>query len=546
MTLRIVRNDNLFRIESKDISTNWISDTPENRKAMIVFLRLLLDSNGRPLFTHQQLAEIVKSSNRQAASNHYESFVACGCDFLSFLTRKRKVNEEVCSAVLSTLMEDRLALVSEVAQKVNVILNRADISEMNIQSALESISFKEVRGTIQKRLAKGEAHYKEQYLLDEMMRTFSSEGGDASSRRDEAWKKKGITIPEMEGMPLSDPTAIRSLLTPQASLSNIKHPLQWVCFIMALYYHGLPLSVLGRWFNVHKTTILRWIISLTLCLWPLVYSWINKRVKAKVVYIDEKWLKIKGKWHYWFVVLDSDTGLPVIASLLYNKSKWSFSWIGTLLKQLKKVPRIFITDGMLGYDYIQEAIGQRVHRILCHFHHQQGITHYLRDRFKEEEIPQRKKEMKKILQTDDKRTVRRRFEKLKSIAKKLCIEKWVTETERKLPKLLPAVGSKKIEKTNNAIERFFRAFNRFYKIRCGFFSIISAKRELIFFMLMYLFIKQPQTGKAPLESIMPEVKDMPFYLLLNDPIVLLMNNENVNIKYKMADFNTKELIAMQI
>lgn len=527
----IVKNDNRFRLESQHCCTDWVSDTPENRKAMIVFLRLLVDSTGRRLFTHQQLAEIVSSSNRQASSNHFESFVACGCDFLDFLLRKRKVNDEVCNAVLSALMEDPLAEVSEIRPKVNLSLNRTDISEMNINAALESISFKQIRGEIRKRLSKGEAHYKEEYLLSEMMHSFSKAPTE----------KACITPPSDEGMKLSDPTAIRCLLTENAPLSSIGNPLKWVCFIMTLYYYGLPLSVLGRWFNVHKTTILRWVISLAVSLWPIVYSWINKRVKAKIVYIDEKWLKIQGKWHYWFVVLDSDTGLPVIASLLASKSKWSIRWIATQLIKIKKIPRIFLTDGMLGYDYITEAIDQRIHRILCHFHHQQSINHYLKKHFKkEEQIPQRKKVMKKMMQTDDKRTVKRRFSKLKSIATKLRISEWVAETERKLPKLLPAVGSKKIPNTNNAIERFFRAFNRFYKLRCGFFSVVSAKRELIFFILMYLFIKQPETGKAPLEAIMPEAKQMPFYQLVNDPIMLLMNKAVVNQKGKMADFSLKE------
>lgn len=173
---------------------------------------------------------------------------------------------------------------------------------------------------------------------------------------------------------------------------------------MALYYHGLPLSVLGRWFRVHKTTILRWIISLSVSLWPYVYCWINQHVKAKVVYIDEKWLKIKGQWHYWFVVLDKDTGLPVIASLLASKTKWSLRWIGYKLKQLKKLPRVIITDGMLGYDCIA-SLDQRIHHILCHFHHQHCHK---------EQIPSTKKAMKQVLQTSDKRTVKRRLAKLKN------------------------------------------------------------------------------------------------------------------------------------
>ena len=59
---------------------------------------------------------------------------------------------------------------------------------------------------------------------------------------------------------------------------------------------------------------------------------------------------------------------------------------------------------------------------------------------------------------------------------------------------------------------------------------------------MYLFIKQPQTGKAPVETIMPEAKKMPFYQLVNEPITILMNHDIVNQKIKMADFSYKEVL----
>ncbi|MBU1614367.1 hypothetical protein KJ693_03545, partial [bacterium] len=97
-----------------------------------------------------------------------------------------------------------------------------------------------------------------------------------------------------------------------------------------------------------------------------------------------------------------------------------------------------------------------------------------------------KQKLKKILQTGDKRTVKRRFERLKAIAEILGIQEWINYNEKILPKLLLAIGSKKFPKTTNAIERFFRNFNQFYKGRRGFFSVVSAKRELICFLVMYL------------------------------------------------------------
>jgi hypothetical protein len=190
---------------------------------------------------------------------------------------------------------------------------------------------------------------------------------------------------------------------------------------------------------------------------------------------------------------------------------------------------------------------------LCHFHYQQGITRWLKKRFEDkDEIAARKKKMKKVLQTSDKRTVRRRLRKLKRklSSGEIGISEWVEQTEQKLPKLLPSVGSACIPSTTNAIERFFRAFSQFYKKRCGFFTVVSAKRELILFLLMYLFIRQPDSGKAPIESIMPEAREMPLYKLINDPLGILMDGENVkknvNRNVKMADSELLQCAQAQV
>jgi len=312
---------------------------------------------------------------------------------------------------------------------------------------------------------------------------------------------------------------------------------------MVLYYYGVPLSVMGSWLKVHKTTILRWMIGLSLELFPYVYKWVADNVKARVVYIDEKWLKIREKWHYWFVVLDTETGLPVLASLLGTTSKWACRWIGIKLKQIGKIPRVIITDGLPGYASLCCMI-EGVKHVLCLFHHQQGVTRWLKKKYKvDAEINARKPKMKKVFQTNDKRTVKRRLGKLKSSSEELGIAEWVEQTEQRLPKLLLSVGSTIIPGTTNAIERFFRAFNRFYKVRCGFFSVLSAKRELILFLLMYLFIRQPESGKAPIETIMPDVVKMPLYKLINDPFGTVLGVENVKRNVKMADFKAHECLA---
>jgi transposase-like protein len=533
MALTVMKKDNRFRVEWQGNSIDWLPDTPSNRKTIVIFLRLLRDERGKRMFTFRELSLIVSSEKRQASSGHVERFRGCGCDFLRFLTRKRKVNAEVVEAVLCELLRDPLAEMKELADRASKSLGRKDLTPANVKIAMEQISCHHIRGAIQKQIAKGEAHYQESYLLSEMM-----ESGNAIGER------AGIQVPEAEGMSISDPSSIRSLLRPDIPTSSVKDSLKWVVYCMVLYYYGVPLSVLGSWLKVHKTTVLRWMIGLSIHLFPLVYEWIYVKVKGNIVYIDEKWLKIRGKWHYWFVVLDSDTSLPLLACLLGTKSQWACRWIGMKLKRMGKIPREVITDGLPGYPSMVKDLLEKARHILCHFHHQQRVTVWLKKRFQDkEQIAARKPKMKKVLQTQDKRTVKRRLGKLKESSEELGISEWIQRTEANLPKLLPSVGSQRIPGTTNAIERFFRAFNRFYKMRCGFFTVTSARRELIFFLLMYVFIRQPESGKAPIESIVPEASRMPLYQMINDPFGTVLGAENVKRNVKMADFSLKKCVA---
>ncbi len=62
-------------------------------------------------------------------------------------------------------------------------------------------------------------------------------------------------------------------------------------------------------------------------------------------------------------------------------------------------------------------------------------------------------------------------------------------------------------------------------------------------MLVYVFVRQPGSGKAPIESIMPEASRMPLYQLINDPFGAVLGVENVKKSAKMADFLLEEHIA---
>src|SRR5438128_723991 len=403
-----------FRVRTPQFATQWLPDTPGNRHMTVVWFRLLVDDQGKPLCTLQDLASIVGSPNRQAASQHLEDFRQCGEDFRAFVLRKRKVDATVVEAVLAELLHTPLAGPTELVPRVQARLDRHDLSVANIESALEQISCVPVLRVLRRQLETGHVQYHEAWLLTELLENLARP----------AMPPAGWSMPTVDrGMRLADPTALAALVTPELPLAQVPGSLCGLTCLMTLFYWNVPLSVLGRWCGVHKTTILRCVLGLALALWQLIYRWIGEHVKAA---------------------------------------------------------------------------------------------------------------MKRLFQTHDQRTVRRRLARLKERAAEWGITLWVSTVEAKLPQLICSVGSVRLPSTSNAVERFFRAFQRFYCTRGGFHSVLSAKRELLLFLVVYVFTQHATTGQAPIEVIVPEARSMPLYRLINDPFRALQERADVKSEAPMA------------
>jgi transposase-like protein len=505
--------------KTEGMYTGWIGEyyfefpaNDENRKVLILLLRSFKKSEGgkHGLFSQEQVAAAIPDfvgKTKQSIQDHERRFAESGGSLLKYLNRQRKVDESVVCAIRAALHQDVLAGKESLAEEVNKQLGRNDISASNIEAGFEQIPFSEVRPCLKRQIESGRVSYKESFLLKELMQRASTALG----------KRAGIKSEDLsKGMQLSDPTAIRKLLTPNIPIGEVSQNLCVLVFVMTLWRWGVPLSVLGRWCGVHATTILRNIGGLTLALWPVIEVWIHKHVRASKAYLDEKWIKIRGVWYYWYVVLDVESDVPIFHALLASRSEAAVDYVVSQLRALNRLPRLIITDGLAAYHTVFSKLDEIVH-ILCRFHHQQGVTRWLKQHFsKKEDVTERKKAMKKVFQTTDKRTVKRRFARLKERAAAWGIEAWITLTEKKLPHLLPSVGSCRIPSTTNGIERFFRTYTRFAKVRSGFHSVVSTKRALTVFLICYLFT-QGQNGRAPIEAVVPDAPQMPLYRLINDP-----------------------------
>ena len=525
--LKIREEDNLYKVKSEGFYLEFPAEGVENQKALILFLRSFKKKeNGKHgLFKQKQIAQALPAFNgttQQSIRGHEKHFEESGKNIRRYLNHKRKVDEQIVEATSLELEKDTLANNRELAEKVNIRLARTDVTEANIDAALEQIPAKRLRKSTRKQMEKRSIGYKQEYLLEKSLSALLSRDSSLRLATQTLLERAGIK-PEQEEIQSVTEVAqinIKNLLTVDGKLEDIPEKIKLMVTGLRLYGSGMALRGLGQLFGVDKTTVLRWIMAIAIAVYPILMSWIKERVKGGIIYLDEKWIKIKGRWHYWFVALDADTKLPIVSELMAGRTQWDCQWILVKLKQSYNA-KVIVTDGLLGYLSAITAVFSDVIHQLCLFHHQQNVTKFAKQHFSsEQEREDKKREMKKMFQTSDKRTVISRFERLKAKAQEWGITQWVNTVTGQLPHLLPAVGSQRIPSTSNAVERFFRRFNQFYIHRNGFFSTTSAKDQLKLFSVFYLFTKA-ENGVAPLESIMPEISRTPFYKLMNDPLFCL-------------------------
>lgn len=524
--LMIEEKDNTFVIRTPYGSWEFNND-PMNKKLSLIFLRSWQDlQTGKPLYTFQAIADAFGYEDRRNVNNYWREFEASEGQFSRFLLRKRKVDQAVVVAVEQELRSHLQLSVAELSQRVNQRLARADLTESNIRVALDQIPATLLHHELVYQWQAGVFHPKEEVILEEVMETLQK--GTAQQNRTVLTKLSTLGV---QGAAREEEDSIvqraqregaADLFNPDLSLSQIPQGIQQMVFAMNLYYWNVPLSRIGLWMGKGKSTIYGWVIGLAMALWALLAMRLSEKLSATYLYLDEKWLKIGGQWHFWFVAIDGQTGLPVLAHLLPTRSRWACRWIFLKLKQLGKRPRAIITDGLAGYASSLPKVFASTKHLLCLFHHQQGISSWVKKHLSalsESEAQAIKTQMKKVVQTSDSRTVKRRLDKLEQEEQKQGwgLGEWIARVRQNLRALIPSLRKNHLPKTTNEIERFFRAFQRFYKTRGGFHSVLSAKRELMLFLVMYLFTKQAGSGKAPIETVFPQASQTPLYHLLNDP-----------------------------
>ncbi len=528
------KEEQQFRVQVGKLYYGWFVDTPSNRKAVLVFLREMYDSEtGKWVFTEEELAGLVGSANRQAVDCHMKGFRDAEGHILEFLKHKRKVDDEVVELVWQVFCSDPYTGLSSMAAQANASYNgKKPLNEANVREALSQIGGYTVWREMLKGLENGQAHYEEGYLVEHVLELLSERAEEVEPVSILA---EGAVVSELQGTEAQGETlaervtlskSFRAKVVPLFSkagdvvslqeqlLAAWEGPLGVVLLAFVLYTSGLSYATIGGWMGVDASTICRWLEPFA----SLGWMWVQQQRASfsGQVAVDEKEIKIDGVTWYLFVAVDCVTRFPLhIAIYPSNNGDYCL----TFLLELKRKgyrPYVIVTDGWDAYiEAIKTAFPNAKH-LLCRFHLIRSVFRRMKQiKFFDAECIRL---LRNLFHSDDPRTVRRRVAVLKDKLAKLGKE-WVLEgLLAKLEQVMLAVGNPtRWPSTSNAAEWFFRDYDRFYRLKGPFQHKKSAYKLTGLFVLGYVFRMGLDGQACPLERAQTDVSLIPLYHLINRP-----------------------------
>jgi transposase-like protein len=189
-------------------------------------------------------------------------------------------------------------------------------------------------------------------------------------------------------------------------------------------------------------------------------------------------------------------------------------------------PRVVVTDMRVDYkDAIAQVFPKAVHHE-CIFHALQEVHNRCKEIYGADyakhypDVATLRDEITRIFDTHSKRTAQRRYDEVLAQRNRFVSQISDAATlfdflERHWPRLVNAIESHHIPKTNNTTEQVIRIFTQHYKTFCGFESIQSAQLYLAVFEKVYRFTPFSDDaqarirGKCPLELAGYEVRKLP-------------------------------------
>jgi transposase-like protein len=335
---------------------------------------------------------------------------------------------------------------------------------------------------------------------------------------------------------------------PAGVLPHSAYPVQLRLRAVELYLNLLSsYRRSARVLGVKASTVYHWLANLSPAALQLA-AYLGVVRTSGVVGLDDKWVKVcspaavpkhgtrpRAVWRYAYFAVDVYS-LDLLALELYPEH--NDQAVRLFLLELKArgiQPRVVVSDLDPAYARVlPEVFPSAIHHE-CIFHALQNAQRQLTQVYGKhyrESIPAAAtlhEQLVNLLRARAQKTVRQRFAELMALR-----ESYVMETppvacvfdslETHFPKLVNAIESPTIPRTNNATELVIRRFDQHYQGMCGFDSSESAQVHLRLFALVYRLTpfaadnpNQAIRGRCPLDLAGYDLTALPLAQFFSQP-----------------------------
>jgi transposase-like protein len=428
-------------------------DIGSNKKGLFVFLRSLRSpESGKPLFTHETIANAFGYADRRNIQNYVGEFERCGEDFQAFLSRTNTKREQLFEPIEEQVLRCPLLSPHEQYLAFCEAHPAERLSEQTFRQYVQDINGLKLLKRVQSLVSDEAGKLDPSRYLQEVLETDVLRNA----------KKKEIveTFPEV---------AVSSSMLRGARFEGLScSSWQKKLLVVVLYACTLPQDILARLFGVGKTSIHNWIYEI--CSEGLDWQILREIVCwSGQVSVDEKWVKIAGQWYFVLCAVDAVSGFPLLMALYPTCETISWTVFFMRFKASYGVPTLIQCDGSQALAAAREAVFSGVQYQLCKFHKLKNLLKRLRQHIDEPPVFIRCVRLAKHIfanaSVSSRKAAARRLQQLAGSEVSSYIETHIVSPWRKLTLSL----------TTNASERFNRKIEKCVSARYGIPSEESAK-----------------------------------------------------------------------
>ena len=287
-------------------------------------------------------------NNRQDSNNFYREFLACGEDLLHFLQRKMKLRDAF-PIIEKLVLEMPLLSIREQYEIFSKEHPEYKMSFTTFQKYFSRIDSKKLKKRYDELITQKKCRVDKERILKEVL------AEDGLSRKT---RKKIISVlPELE----QEETEIKK---------EISFNLNWesyVKYLLIMFYiaSGMSYESLSMLFNVCKATIHNWFYKLPFLKRKIIES---IRFWSGEISVDEKWIRINGRWYYVLSIVDNKTGFLLYFMIVSKLDANSWKILFQRFYKLYGIPKRIISDGSAALAKGRVAVFPKVPHQLCKFH----------------------------------------------------------------------------------------------------------------------------------------------------------------------------------